>query len=303
MPFARAKCRPARIPIAPTTIAAYSRKVRRRMQFSVVDSPSPLRVRAWNGHQHVRILVVRPAMRSCIFVQPVFFLPGRSVSARDLANRACLVLRTGFRAVAERFLTVLFLPGIPLVDGYFHRHPAAPDAAVAEILVSPDIEAAMTSGAVGRQIRGHAKPRRRRKRLRISGYVPDSRGPVVVDSLQFRIRDRLDFRRETPSGAEAISCMSCRADPDPDLLLLVESFDQQGIAWIIVLALVEGSQQPDARLDCNDAALHACLQHPECRTFERPGTAGVMVSFRRQGRVNGEHSCGRPFPHPSSFLL
>src|SRR6266481_2746807 len=83
--------------------------------------------------------IVWTAMRSRFFIHPVFFFPDRPVSARDLANRAGLILRAGFRAIAECFLPVALLLGIPLVNSHFHSHPAAPDAAVAEVLVGAGV--------------------------------------------------------------------------------------------------------------------------------------------------------------------
>jgi hypothetical protein len=49
------------------------------------------------------------------------------------------------------------------------------------------------------------------------------------------------------------------ANSNPHLFPVGSTFDQEGITGIVVLALIERSQQPDARLDCNDESFYGCL--------------------------------------------
>src|SRR5882724_3600050 len=163
-------------------------------------------------------------MRGRFFVHPVFLEPGCAISSWDFANRTWLIFRTGCRTVAERLLPVAFLLGIPLVDGHFHRHPGAPDAAVAETLVGAGVESAMPPRTIGRQIGWHTKPGRRRTR-RGGWHTLDFRRLVVVDSFQVRIRDRFDFRRETSPGAKTELRMGCRANSNPHLFSVGGTFD------------------------------------------------------------------------------
>src|SRR6267154_2580434 len=99
--------------MAPATITAYSRKVRRRMQFSVVDSLSALRIRGWSQVQFLASALSRRGRG-----QP------RGCSLSSLAATSCTpqggIERNGDYLLLDRFYLTCFngstLTGAPHVQ-------------------------------------------------------------------------------------------------------------------------------------------------------------------------------------------
>ena len=137
----------------------------------------------------------------------------------------------------------------------------------------------MPAGAIGQQIGRHTKPWRRRTWLEIPREIADFCSFVVIDRLQVRIRNRFDFRREISSGAKTEFRLRRRPDADPRLLPVTRGFDQQSVTGIIVLALVERAQQPDARLDCNNAAFNLYLDHSRIVWTVRLSRGACIAQF------------------------
>jgi hypothetical protein len=120
--------------------------------------------------------------------------------------------------------------------------------------------------------------------LGISGRVLNFCSLVIVDGFQIGIRNRLDFRREIPSCAKTELRMGGWADSNPYLFSISGTFDQEGITGIVVLALIERAQQPDARLNCNDEAFYACLQHAVFLSEAMIAASGFRLPFSHEKR-------------------
>ena len=106
-----------------------------------------------------RSLVIRTL--ACPFgIDPVFFDIGHSLASRDATPRTGLVERARFRPVTKRLEPIPSDIGIPVIDDDLNRHPAAPQARLAFVLIRARRQSPVTAFPVGFQFRRHSQPRR-----------------------------------------------------------------------------------------------------------------------------------------------